>query len=68
MTLSDYYNRNIPEYYHTMYLDGYTPEQIRYALKKKMRREAQEREAAKMALAESEEIPEVKISSVVKSK
>ena len=26
--------KNVPEYYHWMYLDGYTPEQIRYALKK----------------------------------
>ena len=26
--------KNVPEYYHWMYLDGYTPEQIRYAFKK----------------------------------
>ena len=25
--------KNVPEYYHWMYLDGYTPEQIRYAFK-----------------------------------
>ena len=28
MTLYDYYNRKIPEYYDTMYLDGYTPTEI----------------------------------------
>ena len=28
MTLSDYMNRQVPEYYDWMYLDGYTPEQI----------------------------------------
>jgi hypothetical protein len=26
MTLSDYLYKNIPDYYKTMYLDGYTPE------------------------------------------
>ena len=26
--------KNVPEYYHWMCLDGYTPEQIRYAFKK----------------------------------
>ena len=26
MTLSDYINRQVPEYYDWMYLDGYTPE------------------------------------------
>ena len=36
MTLADYYNRNIPEYYDTMYLDGYTPDQIMTAFRKKM--------------------------------
>ena len=46
MTLADYYNRNIPEYYDTMYLDGYTPYEILYATRKKMHREYQEREAA----------------------
>lgn len=28
MTLLDYYRDNLPEYYTTMYLDGYTPQQI----------------------------------------
>ncbi len=36
MTLYEQQNRNIPEYYPTMYLDGYTPEEIRFALRRKM--------------------------------
>ena len=39
------YGRRIPEYYDTMYLDGYTPYEILYATRKKMFREYQEREA-----------------------
>ena len=38
MTLDDYYFRTVPEYYPTMYLDGFTPEQIMYAFRRKMRR------------------------------
>ena len=45
MTLSEYYDRRIPDYYPTMYLDGFTPEEIMYAAKRKMYREAQERKA-----------------------
>ena len=40
------YGRRIPEYYDTMYLDGYTPYEILYATRKKMHCEYQEREAA----------------------
>ena len=47
MTLADYYNRNIPEYYDTMYLDGYTPDQIMTAFRKKMYRDYEARQAAK---------------------
>lgn len=31
MTLSDYVNRKVPEYYNWMYLDGYTPEEIKHS-------------------------------------
>ena len=31
MMITDYYNRKIPEYYDTMYLDGYTPTEIMIA-------------------------------------
>ena len=66
MTLFEYYDRQIPDYYDTMYLDGYTPEQILHAAHRKMYREYQEREAAKRAKAEESEIPNVKIVSEVR--
>ena len=59
MSLSDYYTRQIPEYYDTMYMDGYTPEQIMTAFRKKLNREREERR-------EATEIPNVKIISEVK--
>ena len=60
-----YLDSKIPDYYPTMYLDGYTPEQIRYAAHRKLRREIAAREAAKREEAEDNEIPEVKITSKV---
>ena len=36
MTLFENFDRKIPEYYPTMYKDGYTPEEIRHALRRKM--------------------------------
>ena len=55
MMIMENYHRNVPEYYKTMYLDGYTPEQIFYANRQRM-------------LNEQEElgIPEVKITYEVK--
>ena len=49
------YGKRIPEYYDTMYLDGYTPYEILYATRKKMFREYQEREAAKQRAKEEAE-------------
>ena len=66
MSLIDQYFRNVPEYYDTTYMDGYTPEQIMHAAHKKMQRMYEEREAAKRAEAEANEIPNVKIISEVK--
>ena len=66
MSLIDQYFRDVPEYYDTMYMDGYTPEQIMHAAHKKMQRMYEEREAAKRAEAEANEIPDVKIISEVK--
>ena len=51
MSLIDQYFRDVPEYYDTMYMDGYTPEQIMHAAHKKMQRMYEEREAAKRAEA-----------------
>ena len=66
MTLADYYNRTIPEYYDTMYLDGYTPDQIMTAFRKKMYRDSEARQEAKRVEAVANEIPNVKIISEVK--
>ena len=66
MSLLNNYYENVPEYYNTMYMDGYTPEQITHAAHKKMQRMYEEREAAKRAEAEANEIPNVKIISEVK--
>ena len=66
MSLGEIYDRQIPDYYDTMYLDGYTPDQISYAMHRKMIREYEARQAAKRAEAEANEIPNVKIISEVK--
>ena len=65
MTLFDHYDKQIPDYYDTMYLDGFTPDQISYAVRRKMVREYEARERAK---EEANEIPNVKIISEVKIK
>ena len=54
MTLSDYYNRQVPDYYPTMYLDGYTPQQILMA--------------KRIQMLQSQTVDEVKITSEVKIK
>ena len=66
MTLYEYYDRKIPDYYATMYRDGYSPEQILHAARRKILREHEAREATKRAEAEAMEIPEVKIRTEVK--
>lgn len=43
LSVEDYYTRHIPEYYDTMWMDGYTPTEIMHALHKTMRREQEER-------------------------
>ena len=68
MSLGEICDRQIPDYYDTMYLDGYTPDQIGYAMHRKMIREYEARQAAKRAEAEENEIPTVKIVSEVKIK
>lgn len=56
MTLFDYYDRQIPDYYKEMYLDGYTPDQIAYALRRKMIQGHEERQM----------VNEIKITSEVR--
>jgi hypothetical protein len=58
MTIGEYYNRKIPEYYPTMYLDGYTPQEILIAAHKRMHNEYQD----------SQQVDEIKITSEVKVK
>ena len=62
MTLENYRFREIPEYYDWMYLDGFTPDEILYALHKKKNRQQAEQEE----LADS--VDSVKIKSEVKIK
>ena len=66
MWVHGYEDSHLPDYYDTMFMDGYTPEQIMHAAHKKMRRMYEEREAAKRAKAEENEISNVKIISEVK--
>ena len=60
MTLFDYYDRRIPDCYNWMYLDGYNPEKIMYAVHRKMNRAQAEREAL------NEGFDSVKVKSEVK--
>ena len=62
MSLIDDYFKDVPEYYDTMCMEGYTPEQIRYALHKKMNRQQAEQEE----LADS--VASIKVKSEVKIK
>ena len=66
MTLYEYMDSKIPDYYPLMHRDGYSPEQILHAARRKILREYEARKAAKRAEAEANEIPEVKIVSEVK--
>ena len=54
--------RPIPEYYDTMYMDGYEPWEIMEAVHKRMLRMAKEREA------EKHRVDEIKITSVIKKR
>ena len=68
MTLFDYYDRQIPDYYDGMYRDGYTPQQISYALHRKMIQQYEARKANQRAEVEQNEVWNVKITSEVKVK
>ena len=56
------YAKRVPEYYDSMYLDGFTPYEILYTTRKKMFREYQEHEKAK----QDSIIPTLNFKSVVK--
>ena len=61
MSLMDQYMKHVPEYYHLMYLDGYTPAEIRYALQKKI-----DKDLANRRQEDQEE--EITISTEVRTK
>ena len=61
MTLENYRFREIPEYYDWMYLDGFTPDEILYALHKKMNRQQAEQEELADSVDSIKEKSEVKI-------
>lgn len=58
MSIADYVSKHIPDYYPSMYLDGYSPEEILIARRKSML----------AALDNTDEGFEVKIVSEVKKK
>lgn len=58
MTTNDYLNINIPNYYPTMYMDGYSPTQILFAHRRMMLQEFEEQN----------KIHEIKITNEVKIK
>lgn len=64
MNIQEQHFKGVPNYYPSMYLDGYTPQQIMYVVRNKMIREYKKR---KMATVEPE-ITEFKITSEVKVK
>ncbi len=68
MTIYDWMTRDIPEYYPSMYLDGYKPYEIMQAAHKSIMRRYYEREAAYEAMQAESEITEVKVTSEVKIK
>ena len=44
-SLLEQHNRRIPDYYPTMYLDGFEPWEVMYAAERQMYRQIQERKA-----------------------
>lgn len=66
MTLSEYLNRQVPEYYDWMYLDGYTPEQILFAKHRQMYNDYLARKEAQKEAEPEMIIPNITFKSVVK--
>ncbi|MDD4510006.1 MAG: hypothetical protein PHY23_03730 [Oscillospiraceae bacterium] len=58
MTIGEYYNSKIPEYYPTMYQDGYTVPQILFAARRSIYNR----------YLESQQVNEIKVTSEVKVK
>ena len=62
MSLIGNHFKNVPDDYEWMYVDGYTPEEILYALHRKMNREQAERKAM------NEGFDSIKVKSEIKKK
>ena len=56
MTLYEKMNRDVPEYYPTMYLDGYTPEEILRARRKSMLKKQKEDETVELSERQEKEL------------
>ena len=54
MTLSGYWNSKLPDYYPTMYQDGYTPEQVMQAFHNTQYKEIQKRREAEIERQQQE--------------
>ena len=68
MSVMNHYFRDLPDYYDTMYMDGYSPEQILHTARQTMIRDYEARKAAQQAEAEANEIPNEKIFSESKGR
>ena len=68
MTLFEYCDRQIPDYYDGMHRDGYEPWQILHAAHRKIRKAYYAQREAEQAAAEQNEVWNVKITSEVKIK
>ena len=71
MTLFEYYDRQIPDYYEGMHRDGYEPWQILHAAHRKIKKAyyaQREAEEAALQAAALDEPVKVKITSEVKIK
>lgn len=66
MTTQEYLYRKVPDYYDTMYLDGFTPDEIMYAHRRMVRRKMAEQQKQIDEL--NNNTYKVKITSEVKIK
>lgn len=66
MNFIDYAHRKIPDYYDTMYLDGFEPWEIEVAFRKKMQKIIDERLAQRKA--QENKFDNIKIISEIKIK
>lgn len=65
MSLTDQLFKHVPEYYSTMYKDGFTQTEIWYAFRKKIYKDIEDREKTE---SDPDDGLEIKITSEVKKK